>query len=129
VKNVRIKVSDETYRRLSQEAKAAGYPGIASYILSKTDVTRFDHDAQTEALALNSQAMHLALLQEANKPFTMQDLFTEKDWKHFTKAARIRAGVIFKQSVEDGPLKGIVVLGEKTGSHHQQYIRVENNNG
>lgn len=126
MKNIRLKVSDETYRRLSQEAKAAGFPGIASYILSKTDVVKFDGDAQREATMLNHMAVHKALTMEGSKVFVMKDLFTQEEWKSFTKSARIRASVLFLQEVEIGELKGKLLVGDKTNANHQQYIRVEN---
>ncbi|MGS0979315.1 DUF1413 domain-containing protein [Burkholderia glumae] len=112
-------MSDEVFERLRLEAKAAGFPGISSYLLSKVEGLT---DA-AEAEDIVKQALQRARRRPPGEPFRLKDLFPAERWDGFSKSARLSAGRRFHGAAKAGTA-GLEVAA-KTASNHQTYVRTE----
>jgi hypothetical protein len=119
MKSIRLKVSDETYRRIGEEAKAQGFPGIASYALSKIGIDKFGDDSKAEARSILNEALLRVRKLEPLTVFTLRNLFSFNEWKSYTKAARKQAEDLFRDEVlgEEGLLKDCVRIRGASSNH------------
>jgi hypothetical protein len=120
MKTVRLTMSDEVFDRLKREAKQKGYPGISSYALSALNGLTTDAEAVDIVKQARNKAMNWPHI---NKPFKLRNLFTKDLWEEFPKSARITAGRMFFDAVNEG-IPG-VADGGKNSANHQTYIRTE----
>jgi hypothetical protein len=113
-------MSDETFSRLSREAKARGFPGMSSYLLSAVD--GLTDEAQGADIV--KQAIHKISKRDASeKPFILKSLFDKGAWNGFSVQSRIAAGRLFYSKYQDGG-DGIEYAG-KNGANHHTYIKIE----
>ncbi len=121
MRNLRVVMSDESYSRLLTKARAAGSPGIGAYLLKLAG--ELTHDAEAHSIARRAEKRALKLDPDGD-PFILKKLFTKDEWEGFSKPARIAAGKEFFAGVDAGLVPGLET-GDKTGSNHQTYLRVE----
>lgn len=60
----------------------------------------------------------------SNEEFLIRDLFKGYEWNRLEIGDRRQLGSIFQNSVKNGELKGLVVMGKKSTSNQQIYIKL-----
>lgn len=120
MKTVRVTMSDEAFTTLSEQAKKAGLPGIASLLLKKAGALTDD----AIAVDIKKKAALRAGKKRPGETFRLKDLFPDGAWDEFPKGVRIRAGRQFFDAVKDHAVAGVGVL-QKKGGNHQFYVRTE----
>jgi Domain of unknown function (DUF1413) len=118
MKTVRVTMSDEAFASLSEQAKKAGLPGIASFLLKKAGALTDD----AEAADMKKKAILKASRQRPGATFRLKDLFSEDSWAAYSKGARIRAGRQFYDAIKVDGIVGIEALQKRSGNH-QFYAR------
>jgi hypothetical protein len=118
MKTVRVTMSDEAFAQLSAEARKKKLPGIASLLLSKSDVLS---DEAAGADIAKKAARNASKLADGER-FKLRQLFEPDDWEGFTKGSRVYAGRIFFEEVTNGKVANVADDG-KSSSNHQFYVK------
>lgn len=111
-------MSDEAFGQLTSEARKRKLPGIASLLLSNSQVLT-DEAAGAD---IAKKAARNASKRPDGEKFKLKELFNPTEWEDFPKGARVYAGRIFYNEVTNGKVANISDAGKST-SNHQFYCK------
>lgn len=114
VRTIRVRVTDEKYKRLVKKRKEAGQPTISALLLHGVD----ELDDDTAASEIAQRALARAQAKASGSEYLLRDLFD--NWESYDLSVRRAAGKKFIAEVQSA-VYGIRE-GRKSSAGHQYYV-------
>ena len=111
MKIIKTKVDDETYADLVEQRKEAGLPSVSALFLENCGVS----DDSKVAAEIVRRAFAAAKKKAPGSEFLLSGLF-RKEWKGFSKGARLSAGRLFSSEVSTAILATKSTSGAESAS-------------